>query len=483
MRRFNILSLILLFLAISLSCTEGQPFDQRSADVKVFVAHLVDQNSYDSLKVSLRRKGAVSSPIFEVKGAKNTDVSLQSTSFVVPKGEAVLKVDYFLGGERVYSTDFCKPSDAQQASLNVNLIEETTIITPWVCDRMSEKKEYVEIAAIPGKRTRPSVKPDRPEGPVSSGSRIRIEGRKLLVDEKSYYIKGVCWNPVPKKGRYPDDVIFRKPDQNWNLIEQDIALLKEAGVNTVRTYLPIMSEKVLDRLWVNGMMVIVPFFGKASVEEVKKIVEAVKHHPAVLMYEIGNEWNYNKFYTDDSEAQALDHVRLLANAVKEIDPDRLVSSSYGGMPPQNVVDALDNIDLWGLNIYKGISFENEFTNWKNLSPKPAYMSEFGADAFNNNKGAPDLEAQAEATRKLLNEIRSNSSVVSEDGVMVGGTIFEFSDEWWKDTNPDQQDNGGIAPGIGPYPDAVFNEEWWGLVTIDREKRPAYEELKKAYLGY
>jgi hypothetical protein len=29
---------------------------------------------------------------------------------------------------------------------------------------------------------------------------------------------------------------------------------------------------------------------------------------------------------------------------------------------------------------------------------------------------------------------------------------------------------------GPYPDPVFNEEWWGLVDVERTTRPAFESL-------
>ena len=91
-------------------------------------------------------------------------------------------------------------------------------------------------------------------------------------------------------------------------------------------------------------------------------------------------------------------------------------------------------------------------------------------------------SQAEATTALTQAILDHSSAASATDVCVGGAIFEWADEWWKDADGanDEHDVGGSAPGGGPHPDATFNEEWWGVVDIDRNPRPAYTALQVLY---
>jgi hypothetical protein len=82
-----------------------------------------------------------------------------------------------------------------------------------------------------------------------------------------------------------------------------------------------------------------------------------------------------------------------------------------------------------------------------------FVSEYGADAWDARGGGSENDA-AQA---------------------------EWADEWWKDPagTSSAHDHGGDAPG-GPYPDMTFNEEWWGITDIDRNLRPAANELRMLY---
>ena len=60
-------------------------------------------------------------------------------------------------------------------------------------------------------------------------------------------------------------------------------------------------------------------------------------------------------------------------------------------------------------------------------------------------------------------------------------MFSFTDGWWKAGNPNVQDEGGTAPNSTGVPyDGSPNEEYWGIVDIDRNKKMTYEVLKQKY---
>jgi hypothetical protein len=208
-------------------------------------------------------------------------------------------------------------------------------------------------------------------------------------------------------------------------------------------------------------------------------VTPIKSHPAILLWIVGNEWNYNGLYVDLPRDQALARLNEAAALVRAADPSHPIATVYGELPTAQTIAAMPNIDVWGINSYRGISFGDLFSAWHARSVKPMFLAEYGADAYNATANKYDPESQAMAVRALTQELADNSAAFATTGVTSGGAVFEWADEWWKDSagSPDQHEVGGIAPGGGPYPDQTFNEEWWGLVDIERQPRPAYDALK------
>lgn len=299
---------------------------------------------------------------------------------------------------------------------------------------------------------------------------VRPGDRKIYVDGTPLHIKGVNWNPVPVGRTHPEGIQFAEH------VQTDARLLAEAGVNVIRTYEPITDAVVLDTLWKNGIQVLNTVYSNSdkAVDAVVREVELVKHHPAILMWAVGNEWNYNGCYTDLDLQSCGQRLNEVAKLIKQHDARHPVASVYGEVPPSDVIQRLDNIDVWGINYYDMLSFGDLFQRWAARSTKPLFIGEYGADAYDASIGQENEDEQAKATKILTQQLIDNSAVW-DSGVCSGGLVFELADEWWKDGkgSKDKQDVGGIAPGGGPHPDRTFNEEWWGLMKIDRTPRKAY----------
>jgi len=95
--------------------------------------------------------------------------------------------------------------------------------------------------------------------------------------------------------------------------------------------------------------------------------------------------------------------------------------------------------------------------------------------MNGYEFGPNEKAQADATKNILDQIFRNQEICS------GVTLFAFSDEWWKAGNNDTQDQGGWAPNSSGVPyDGTANEEYWGIVTVERNKKLVFEIVKNKF---
>ncbi|MCQ4504260.1 hypothetical protein NON27_29200, partial [Vibrio parahaemolyticus] len=64
---------------------------------------------------------------------------------------------------------------------------------------------------------------------------VSVSGRQLMVNDEFYLIKGICYHPVPKGSEVKRD---------FGTLTQDLELMVEAGINTIRVYAPIVEESV-----------------------------------------------------------------------------------------------------------------------------------------------------------------------------------------------------------------------------------------------
>ncbi|MGL1934777.1 MAG: hypothetical protein OCD01_07145 [Fibrobacterales bacterium] len=331
---------------------------------------------------------------------------------------------------------------------------------------------------------------------------VYTEGYSIKVKEgendRNYIIKGVCWSPydvgdAPHSGQLPQ---YRE----W--ASKDAAQMKAAHINTVRTYMPFKRtdtwRAVLDTLHSYGIKIIMTVYANHRWDKESTAINTVKYfrdHPAILMWMVGNEINNNNLYNE--EDFGLDRAIAITNdmveQIKAVDNNHPVVVSWGG--PWEGYDVLNQLkgDVLSFQVYANDSFHNLFDDHLKESDKPLMMSEYGTDSFNRLIMAEDEEAQAYAIAATTREIRDNLSATnSGSGVLIGGTVFEWNDEWWKysgagefegwntqDTNTTWESESGW----GPWPDLVWNEEFFGVVDVDRNPKPAYDSLKSVYGTY
>lgn len=303
--------------------------------------------------------------------------------------------------------------------------------------------------------------------------------RQILVNNAPYLIKGICYHPVPKGS----------DQRSFENLTQDLALMVEAGINTIRVYAPIDDKAVLDEIDAAGIKVIIGFgynqngnFDILSGSFINYI-NTYKNHSAILFWELGNEYNYHPEWFNGDIKNWYKALNIAADLIHKTDANHPVATAHGELPDSLAFALSPNIDIWGINVYRWDNPKSFFAEWSAVSGKPMYFSEAGADSYmtiakDKYEQGPNEKAQADATKNILDGVFSTPEICS------GVTLFAFVDELWKAGNNNSLDPGGWAPNSSGVPyDGTPNEEYWGIVDIDRNKKEAYEIVKKAYTNH
>ncbi|MFH0790692.1 MAG: glycoside hydrolase family 2 TIM barrel-domain containing protein [Candidatus Omnitrophota bacterium] len=274
--------------------------------------------------------------------------------------------------------------------------------------------------------------------------------------------------------------------------------------------------------------------GQAGEKHYEKIVRLYKDHPAILAWSLGNEWNMNKGWGYAVVEEAARDINAAVKRIKALDSSHPVSSCLGDVWTRlegdanhwlivDCVSLCPDVDIWGINVYRGASFTNLFEQWQEVSSKPFYLSEFGTDSFNAGsykllndyqasdcRGIEDETMQAEFIIALWDEIKDCLSVHNPNEACLGGLVHEFNDELWKtgcfhvgfenvslgglvdydgpddipNTSDDDSSYGTYNPegffAPGRHPDNLSNEEYFGIVDAERNPKNAFIRLRDYY---
>jgi hypothetical protein len=370
----------------------------------------------------------------------------------------------------------------------------------------------------------------RPQSVVSIRT-LKNGHYELTVDRKPYIVRGVCYNPIPIGSNHQYDW-WSDPNKPWIT---DGKLMKEMGINTIRVYQtgdnPEAVKQVIRDLYnLYGIRTILghwlgfweypcPFYGDAYFQErvKKEVVDMVnnyKDEPGLLMWILGNENNYsclgrvNPWSTPDIDLESdpqkqmqmrariyYSYVNDIARQVHAVDTNHPVALGNGELTGLEMAkDVCKDVDLVACIIYRGKTFGNLFKSLRATFDKPILISEFGADCYDAYLEKEDQNMQAFFLESQWRQIFENTAGNNDGaGNCLGGTMFEWTDEWWKhdESNPDSwlfQDvqsnwsNGSYYFDIKAPGNKNMNEEWFGIVALSPEKENGLNKRipRKAY---
>ena len=307
-------------------------------------------------------------------------------------------------------------------------------------------------------------------------NKVEIENNKLNVNGTEYFIKGICYDPVP----------IGNTKRNFSTIDKDLLLMQEAGINTIRVYSPIDDLAILNKINEAGIKVITSFgYNQNGYYDILNgtyidYINKYKDHNAILLWELGNEYNYHPEWFNMNIDNWYLAMNNAAKKIKQIDKNHPVSTAHGEIPNKKAREMGSNIDIWGINVYRWDDPTPLIEEWEKVSDLPLYLSETGSDSYmtkdyNEFKKGINEDAQAAANHNII------KNVFKMKDRLTGLVIFQFVDGLWKAGNPEKQDIGGWAPNsIGVPYDGSPNEEFWGIVDINRNKKKTFEVIKKFF---
>ena len=347
---------------------------------------------------------------------------------------------------------------------------------------------------------------------IAQGDKVEVvknaDGLKLRVNGKNLIINGMNWDyfPIGKNYTY---ILWEQPDSIiQKALDNEMPLLKNMGVNAIRVYSGIPKKWIeyiythyriytminhtfgrygltIDGKWISNTDYSDALTRELLINEVKQLATDYKDTKGLLLFLLGNENNYGLYWegaetedipvNDRKSAVRAQTMYTLFNeaavAMKTIDNSHPIAICNGDILFLDLIaKECPDIDIYGTNVYRGISFGDLFEKVKKEYGKPVLLTEFGSDAFNVLTNKEDQNAQASILKGNWNEIYENAAGLGKSENCIGGFTFQFSDGWWKYA---QTKNLGVHDSNASWANGGYtfdfekgknnmNEEWFGI---------------------
>lgn len=302
---------------------------------------------------------------------------------------------------------------------------------------------------------------NRTNGEITEVQRQTVGFRHVEIRDQQLWVNGVSIK-IQGVNRHDDH-----PDFGYavpiDAMENDIVLMKQHNVNTVRTSHYPNDSRFYELCNIHGLFVIDetdlethgmnytnisgisdnPAWENAYLDRVQRMYWRDKNHPSIIIWSLGNESGYGR-NQDPMYAW-----------LKEVDPVRPIHLEAEHLRGQDIA-ATDMLST----MYPDVA--TLIAEGEKDEAKPFIMIEY-AHAMGNGPGSFE---------EYWDAIRSHKR-------LIGGLVWEWSDHGIRRYNDEGEEYFAYGGDFGEFPhDGKFCID--GLTSPDREPHPSLIEMKKVY---
>lgn len=260
-------------------------------------------------------------------------------------------------------------------------------------------------------------------------------------------------------------VYITKNDSTFNLIRNDekfyikgasgnkyLKELSKIGGNTIRVYDTENLQTILDSAAVNSLAVIVdiylPKYKKETnfyaIEEnrkelrrnVKVLVNKYKNHPALLLWNLGNEVDYPRVVRKNSFINTFNN---LIDLIHNIDPNHPISTSITKKEIFSILFHSPKLDLYGFNTFGNLKDLQSVINTATflIKPFPHYLSEYANNGpWEEQTTAWSVPIEQTSIKKAEQYRDQYEAYIKTDKKSLGSLVFywgykqEYTHTWF-----------------------------------------------------